>query len=136
MLLRVTKSPHNLILTKSGAQITLGKLGQRIREGAEITVACTDGFDWTKETLVRIAFENVLPSNTNTDYVAIISEFVSEAQLYLIIGNGGYESYNRRKLRGLLFNADYYIERLEELKTGFLQEGGSLEELNRVLENR
>jgi len=134
-MIKITKSPHNLIFTDSGVQTTLRKLGQLIREGSEIEVQCTSECDWTKETLIKIAFEDTLPTTWKEGVINILVEFVSTAQLYRIIENGGYESYRKRQNRGLLFDGEYCFDRLGELCTEFARSGGNPQEFRHCFTN-
>ena len=76
------------------------QLGHLIREGYAIKVVDGDKIDFTKETLMRIAFEGILPAKTSNEIISFLSEAIDDDRLYLIIENGGIVDYVARKARG------------------------------------
>jgi len=135
MRIAITKSPTAYLRTVGGQRLVQRQLGDLIKQGHELEVKCTDGFDYTKETLVKIAFDGVFPANTNALYIDVITEFLPTSQLILIIENGGYVSYKAKLLRNAVSNGEYYFECLEELMREFKEKGGSMDELSNYYEN-
>ena len=138
MKIKVTKSEKTYIISgivRNKNTFTLKDLGSLIRKGNELDVRCTDDYDYTKETLVKIAFENSLPSNTNNAYIEILSEFLTESLLYLIIENGGYASFKRRSAKNAIFYKMFCFEQIEEFIKTFLMKGGDAQDIQNFVYN-
>lgn len=92
---------------KTGKVYNEKSMGNLIREGNRIVVECYElGIDYTKETLVKIAFQSVLKSGLKYDteftIVEMISEIVDEETLYTVIEHGNMENYIIKKRRGAI----------------------------------
>ena len=83
------------------------QLGDLIREGHNLLITCDNlGIDYTKETLIKIAFQGALKDNIRYDsefsLVDMLAEIIDEDLLYEIIESGNMEEYILKKRRGVI----------------------------------
>lgn len=116
MRLKVTKSEKAYIISGIAKKnlFNLRELGNFIREGHDLQIESTDGIDFTKETLVKIAFEDVFPPNIKNEYIQAMVDFIDVSDLYLVIENGGYLSYVNRAARNAVNRADLFYNKIDE----------------------
>lgn len=136
--LKITKSVNRYVLTdffEDRDSISVGEMGNLIREGYSLDIRDTDGYSYNQETLVKIAFADVFPPNIKEEYVNVMAEFLDEADLLLVIENGGYDAFRQRRSRNSIFEGDYFFDKLDELVANFLKNGGDLSELNTYFNN-
>lgn len=84
-----------------GVPITMNTIGNMVREGYEITVKDTQEYDWTKETLVAVAFKNHISNRTPQyeDLINALSHLLTDDKIIYILENGGLDEYMRRLAR-------------------------------------
>lgn len=117
MKLKVTKSEKAYVIAgfmKGKNLFNLRELGNLIREGYEMEIESTDGIDYTKETLVKIAFEDVFPPNIKNEYIQAMVDFIDISDLLLVIENGGYLSYVNRSARKAVNRTELFYNKIDE----------------------
>lgn len=82
------------------SNLRFAEIGHLIREGYSIRVTTPEGFDFTKETLSKIALDEMIKAYKGDKLIDKLSDLVSEELLYEIIDNGNYFSWISRKARG------------------------------------
>lgn len=104
MELKVTRYDNKTYSMQDKVIVSSKTLGDKIREGFVIRVHDLQGYDWTKETLVDIAFNPVLSNRMeSTEEVKdALCHFISEDNLYTIIENGGLREFVLRLKKGML----------------------------------
>ena len=104
MKLKVTRAEKAYLIPQlSIERATYKMMGNLIREGWELDVKSSDGLDYTGETLVKIAFEDLFPPNIKNEIIAALADVIDHEKLYLVIENGGIQNYLNRRARGAIY---------------------------------
>lgn len=135
MRMQIIKSDLGGAYLSGSTRVTLTQMGNFIREGHELTILDPNGYDMTQETLVKIAFQDVFPINMKEEYVQVMSDFIDQADLLLVIENGGYYSFVHRRSRGAIFNGEYYFDKVERLIKKYMQLGEDKREMLNYVDN-
>jgi hypothetical protein len=97
-----TKGGHSIPSLKMD-KVSYRQIGNVIREHqCDILVETPEGWNFTNETLFRVAFEGILPSGFSDDRVDMFLHAMEIERLYEIIENGGIQSYVSKKSRGFI----------------------------------
>ena len=135
MKLQITKSELGGAYLLDGKRILPQQIGNLIREGNEVSILDPQGIDFTQETLVKIAFQDVFPPNIKDEYVNVMATFLDRADLLLVIENGGYDAFLHRRSRAALFEGEYFFDKVDQLVDRYWESGNDLEELNIYFNN-
>lgn len=133
--LKITRSELGTKYLLNSRAISLTQMGNYIREGSTVSVRDSNGYDMTKETLVKIAFEDVFSHNIKSEYITVISEFIDERDLLMVIENGGYDSFVQRRSRKAIFEGSYYFDKIESSLLDYVKSGKNKEEMRNYLGN-